>query len=98
MASPRARKVSGSRRLPAAAAEDVAAGRALPRGVAGPDELAELAEALRACRTTATEIRDLEAKQAGCVAAARELGASWARIGVAVGLTRQGALKRWGAA
>lgn len=46
----------------------------------------------------AAAVRDLEATQAREVARLRDLGASWAVVGWLVGMTGEGARKRWGSA
>ena len=50
---------------------------------------------LHAIGTLSRSLKDLEAQLDDAVAAARAAGVSWDRIGRTVGITRQGAQKRW---
>lgn len=61
-----------------------------------PDELRELWQALVAVRDRHTAVAAAERELAAAVQAARDLGVSWHRIGLAVGLTSEGARRRWG--
>jgi hypothetical protein len=70
-------------------------------GAALDRELAADAEArglLLAVRTARRGVDEAERGLAGHVAAARAAGVSWHRVGLATGLTAEGARRRWGRA
>lgn len=50
---------------------------------------------LAGLRDTLTEFGDLERKQVSIVAAAREIGVTWAQIGEVLGVSRQAAWERF---
>ncbi len=64
---------------------------ALPESTAAPDYTFELVSIARRMRLLAELERRLEAE----VRLARAMGASWVKIGLATGITPQGAYRRW---
>lgn len=52
-------------------------------------------QSLHTIRTLGQDLKDLETRLDAAVADARTAGVSWDKIGRAVGITRQGAQKRW---
>lgn len=61
----------------------------------GPDPVASIGPELAALAVAALQLRSSEAALDDAVAAARESGHTWQAIGGILGMTRQGALKRF---